>query len=154
MLASGEVMKLGSLVLAATATALFGTPALAHHSFAMFDHAKLSKLSGTVKEFEWINPHAWVHMTVTDATGKTVTWSFEAGSVGQLTQAGWKRDSLKVGDRIEMGFHPLKDGSHGGQVLTVAVDNGTKLCQAHGCNADGGASGVPPGGRGGGGGAD
>jgi hypothetical protein len=150
----GNAMKLRSCLLAAAAAVLFGSPAVAHHSFAMFDHAKVTKLSGTVTELEWINPHSWVHMTVTDAAGKTVTWSFEAGSVGQLTTAGWKRDSLKPGDKIEMGFHPLKDGSHGGQVLTVAVNNGTKLCQAHGCNADGGASGVPPGGRGGGGGGD
>jgi hypothetical protein len=145
-------MRLRAFVLATTAAALFGTPAIAHHSFAMFDHAKLQKLTGTVTEFEWINPHTWVHMTVTDATGKTVTWSFEAGSVGQLTTAGWKRDSLKAGDKIEMGFHPLKDGSYGGQVLTVALESGGRLCQAHGCNADGGASGVPPGGRAGGGG--
>ena len=143
-------MKLRSCLLAASAAALFGSPAVAHHSFAMFDHAKVTKLSGTVTEFEWINPHSWVHIAVVDASGKRVTWSFEAGSVGQLTTAGWKRDSLKMGDKIEMGFHPLKDGSYGGHVLTVAVEHGGRLCQAHGCNADGGASGVPPGGRGGG----
>ena len=147
-------MNIKALGLACVAAAMFALPAGAHHSFAMFDHNKTSSLEGTVKEFEWINPHVWVHMTAPDKDGKAVTWSFEAGSVGQLTTAGWKRDSLKPGYKIEMGFHPLKDGSHGGQVLTVALANGGKLCQAHGCNADGGASGVPPGGRGGGGGGD
>ena len=108
---------------------LFALPASAHHSFAMFDHAKRSTLSGTVKDFEWINPHTWVHLTTVDATGKQTTWSFEAGSVRQLVAAGWKQDSLKVGDKIEMTFHPLKDGSYGGQILTVMLPNGSKLSQ-------------------------
>jgi hypothetical protein len=82
-----------------------------------------------VKEFEWLNPHAWIHLTAIDANGKPVTWSFEAGSTGQLTTAGWKKDDLKVGDKIELGFHPLKDGSHGGQVLTVMTADGRKLAQ-------------------------
>lgn len=116
-------------------------PAYAHHSFAMFDHSKITKLTGTVKEFEWINPHAWLHLTVIDAAGKQIMWSFEAGSVGQLTTAGWKRDSVKVGDKIEIGFHPLKDGSFGGQVLTVLTPSGQSLCQGLGEGCGGGAGG-------------
>ena len=122
---------------ASAAALLFAAPALAHHSFAMFDHAKLQKLGGTVKELEWINPHSWVHMTTTDANGRAITWSFEAGSVGQLTTAGWKRDDLKVGDTITMGYHPLKDGSFGGQVLSVKTADGRTLCQGREC--EGGA---------------
>ena len=134
-------MNIKALGLACVAAAMFALPAGAHHSFAMFDHNKTSSLEGTVKEFEWINPHAWVHMTTTDAAGKSITWSFEAGSVGQLTQAGWKRDSIKVGDKIVMGFHPLKDGSYGGQVLTVKTPAGQTLCQGRECETAGGGGG-------------
>jgi hypothetical protein len=129
-------MTIKALWLAGVAATMFALPAAAHHSFAMFDHNKTSSMEGTVKEFEWINPHAWVHMTVADAAGKAITWSFEAGSTGQLTQAGWKRDDIKVGDKIVMGFHPLKDGSFGGQVLTVKLADGRTLCQGNECEAE------------------
>ena len=122
-------MTLKTLVLAGIAASLFAIPASAHHSFAMFDHNKTTTLTGTVKEFEWINPHSWIHLTAVDPAGKQVTWSFEAGSTGQLTTAGWKQADLKVGDKIEIGFHPLKDGSHGGQVITVMTADGRKLAQ-------------------------
>ncbi len=123
-------MNLKTLGLAGLAASLFALPALAHHSFAMFDHDKPTTLSGTVKEFEWINPHSWVHMMATDpATGKVVQYSFEAGSTGQVAAKGWKIDSLKPGDKISMYYFPLKDGSHGGQVLAVTLADGTKLTQ-------------------------
>ena len=131
-------MNVRAITLAGLAIGLFAAPAYAHHSFAMFDHAKTLKLAGTVKEIEWINPHTWIHLHIVDAAGKQITWSFEAGSIGQLTTAGWKRDDIKAGDKIEMGFHPLKDGSFGGQVLSVAMANGKTLCQGRGCAAEGG----------------
>jgi hypothetical protein len=133
-------MTLKVLVLAGTAC-LLALPAAAHHSFAMFDHAKTVKLTGQVKEVEWINPHTWIHMTAPGKDGKPVTWSFEAGSIGQLVAAGWKKDDVKVGERIEMGFHPLKDGSYGGQVLTVALPDGRSLCQGRECEGARGGGG-------------
>jgi hypothetical protein len=131
-------MNFKAISLACVAGGLFAVAASAHHSFAMFDHNKTDSLVGVVKEVEWINPHVWVHLTQADAAGKSITWSFEAGSVGQLTQAGWKRDDLKVGDMVTMGYHPLKDGSHGGQVLTVKLPGGRELCQGRECEAGGG----------------
>jgi hypothetical protein len=108
-------------------------PATAHHSFAMFDHAVTIKLNGTVKQVEWVNPHSWIHMVTTDAAGKEITWSFEAGSVAQLIQEGWKQDSVRAGDKVEMTYHPLKDGSFGGQVLLVKLPSGVTLCQGRDC---------------------
>lgn len=125
-------MKLKALALAGVMATLYAVPAFAHHSFAMFDHDKTVTLNGTVKEFEWLNPHSWIHLTVMD-NGKPETWSFEAGSTGQLVQAGWKKDSIKVGDKVALSFHPLKDGSHGGQVLTVKTPAGATLCQGREC---------------------
>ena len=125
-------MTFRSFTLATLVLASLAAPASAHHSFAMFDANKSASVSGTVKEFEWINPHVWVHL-VTDESGKPVTWSFEAGSTGQLTVSGWKPDTLKPGDRITLRFHPLKDGSFGGQLLEVTLADGTKLCQGAAC---------------------
>ena len=130
-----------ALVLAGLGAFVFGAPALAHHSFAMFDHNKTSQVSGTVKEFEWINPHVWLHVTSTGPDGKPATWSFEAGGIGQLVVSGWKPDSAKPGDKVTVGFHPLKDGSHGGMLLTTKWDNGKSLCQGPECRASAGVKG-------------
>ena len=134
-------MKIKTMLLAGIASALFTIPALAHHSFAMFDHTKTTKLSGTVTEFEWINPHVWMHMTVLDANGKPQQYSFEAGGVGQLVVSGWTRDTVKPGDKISAGFHPLKDGSFGGMLLEVFLPDGKRMCQGPECRAAAGVKG-------------
>ena len=104
-------------------------PAMAHHSFAMFDldPAHVITLTGTVKELEWVNPHSWLHMMVVNAAGVPEEWSFEMGSPGQLTAKGWKKDIVKVGDVVTISAHPMKDGSHGGNELSVKLANGTLL---------------------------
>lgn len=126
-------MKSKVVGLAALACSLLVVPATAHHSFAMFDAGKTVSLSGTVKEFEWSNPHTWVHLTVQDANGKVATWAFEGGSTGQLAQSGWKKDTIKPGDKIALEFHPLKDGSHGGQLMKITLPDGKSLCQGAEC---------------------
>ena len=76
-------------------------PLLAHHSFAAeFDNKKPVELKGTLVELEWVNPHAWIHMEVTDASGKVAKWDCELGSPNLLMRNGWRRDSLKKGDVI------------------------------------------------------
>ena len=114
------------------AAALLAAPAFGHHAFAMFDQSKVVHLSGTVKQFEFVNPHAWLHVTILDDKGDASTWSFEGGSVNQLVSLGWK-DSVRPGDRIEVGFRPMKDGSRGGQLMNVKLENGQKLCSNLGC---------------------
>jgi hypothetical protein len=113
----------------AVAMAAYAVPALAHHSFAMFDKDKTVKISGTLKEFEWTNPHAWLHV-VTNEGGKQVEWSFEMGSVGQVAAQGWKADIVKPGDKITIEGHPLKDGSRGGQYRIATLADGRTLGQA------------------------
>jgi len=73
-------MHIKSLGLAGIASVLLAAPVFAHHSFSMFDQSKTVSVVGNVKEFEWINPHVWLHV-VALADGKT--WSFEAGGPGQ-----------------------------------------------------------------------
>jgi Family of unknown function (DUF6152) len=119
-------MRLKSL-LAGLAATMFAAPALAHHSFAMFDREKAMSVSGVVKEYEWTNPHAWVHVMVADAGAKAVEWSFEMQSIAQDTRAGWRADSVKPGDKISVEFHPLKDGTRGGQLMAATLADGKRL---------------------------
>jgi hypothetical protein len=121
-------VKLGLFVASALGVAVLASATLAHHSFAMFDHKKVQKVAGTIKEFEYINPHSWVHIVTADE--RPVTWAFEMGGTGQLTRDGWTRDTVKVGDKVTVEFHPLIDGSHGGQFLAVTFADGRTICQA------------------------
>jgi hypothetical protein len=111
---------LGGLVLA-------GGPALAHHSFAMFDGDKVLTLDGTVKEFQWTNPHTWTQLQVTNPQGAVEEWAIEGGSLNALARQGWKRTSLKPGDKISMKIHPLKSGEKGGSFMSATLADGTVL---------------------------
>src|SRR5437764_15230672 len=119
-------MKIKVLGVASLALLLFLLPALAHHSFAMFDQSKVVYLSGKVKQLEWVNPHAWLHLTVTSANGSEATWSFEGGSVAQLASLGWKPDSFPAGVEVKIGFRPIMVGSRGGQYRLVSLPNGSQ----------------------------
>jgi hypothetical protein len=116
------------LVFTAIVVPAFVAPAFAHHSFAMFDFQKTVILSGTVKEFEWTNPHAWLRIMVNDpASGKVLQYAVEMGSPGQQARVGWKPDSVKPDDVVTVTMHPLKDGSRGGQFMSVVLPSGQQL---------------------------
>ncbi|MEY4878925.1 MAG: hypothetical protein RJB62_394 [Pseudomonadota bacterium] len=112
---------------AACMAAMFLSSASAHHSFAMFDQDKIVTMEGTVTEFEWINPHSWLHFTATSEDGQEQEWSIELASVGQQVRAGWTPETLKPGDPITIEFNPLRDGTRGGTLLNVTLPNGEKL---------------------------
>ncbi len=105
------------------ATAL---PALAHHSFAMFDMAKTISVQGTVKQVQWTNPHVWVALTVT-ADGKSTDLDFEAAAIPVLKNAGWTKNTVKAGDSITIIGHPYKDGRAGGSIDHVLLADGKKV---------------------------
>jgi hypothetical protein len=111
----------------AVAILLCVTPAFAHHSFAAFDMAKEITISGVVKEFQWLNPHSWIQMTVKDASGNDVEWSIETGSPSSLSRQGWKPRILKPGDQITVITHPLRDGRNGGSLVSVKLADGTRI---------------------------
>ncbi|HXJ00453.1 MAG TPA: DUF6152 family protein [Micropepsaceae bacterium] len=114
--------------LAALVLTGIAAPAVAHHSFAMFDQSKTVTLKGVVRELEWTNPHVWIRVMVPDqATGKPLQYAFEMGSVPRSTYDGWKKDTVKPGDAITLTIHPLKDGSRGGMYLAAQLADGTKL---------------------------
>jgi len=114
--------RLAAFALLSAAAAF--TPATAHPSFAMVDNTKEVTVVGTVKAFQWTNPHSWLQVVVTGTDGKDVEWSFEGGSPGILSRNGWKRTSVKPGDKVTVIFYPLKDGKPGGSFLEVKTPDG------------------------------
>ncbi len=119
-------MKMKAVILAGMAFAI-ASPALAHHSFAMFDSGKNITLTGVVKEFEWTNPHVWIYVVVPDETGAPREWGFEMQAIQQDMAGGWRPDSVKPGDKVSIEFHPLKDGTRGGQLVSAILADGRKL---------------------------
>jgi len=126
-------MKIRAFGFVGIAALLAIGPAAAHHSFAIFDQTKVLRISGTLKEFELVNPHAWLHVNVTNDAGQTLMWSFEGGSVAQLVQLGWKRENFRPGGQVEVLFRPMRDGSRGGQLMSATPAGGQKVCSNRGC---------------------
>jgi hypothetical protein len=104
-------------------------PATAHHSYTMFDLAREATVSGVVADFQWTAPHAWIELTVpTKRTPSGVeVWSIEGMSPSYLARRGWTRKTLRPGDKVSIVIHPLKDGSHGGTVVRVTLQDGRVL---------------------------
>ena len=143
-------MKFAALGLAGIAVAFGAIPAVAHHSFAMFDASKQTTVAGTVKEFQWTNPHAFIVMMVANGDGprnhpllkdlnlpplliddfngdgQVDQWAIEMGGPGGLARQGWVPKTLKPGMNISVIMHPLREG-HGGQFLAVTLPDGTQL---------------------------
>jgi Family of unknown function (DUF6152) len=99
----------------------------AHHSFAMFDQGKQVTLKGTIHEFQWTNPHAWIHIDVLNPDGLKDTWQVELNSPNNLKRQGWKSFSIKPGDAVTLVLNPLKDGSKGGLFVSITLPDGTVL---------------------------
>ncbi|HSG33995.1 MAG TPA: DUF6152 family protein [Sphingomonadaceae bacterium] len=110
----------------AIALAALTVPAAAHHSFAMFDQKKIVTLEGTVHEFQWTNPHAFIELDVV-TNGRLARWSIELNSPNNLKRQGWKRTSLKAGDKITLRTNPLRNGQAGGLFLDLEKSDGTVL---------------------------
>ena len=101
-------------------------PALAHHSFAMFDRGKTLALTGAVTSFEMVNPHGWLKVAVQDGD-KTHTWSLETGPPGVMRRAGWTPMTVAEGDKVTVKLHPMKDGSYAGQLVSVVLPTGKTI---------------------------
>ncbi len=112
----------------ACAALLVGTTAaFAHHSFAMFDQSRQLPLSGTVKEFQWTNPHSFIELDVLRSDGTTDLWHVELNSPNNLKRQGWRSGSLKPGDKVMVVINPLRDGQHGGLFLYITLPDGSVL---------------------------
>ena len=90
----------------------------------MFDRSKTDTLTGVVKSLDIINPHSWLDVVVTDPQGGQVDYALEMGGPGQIERQGWSHDTLQPGDKVTVRLHPLRDGSHGGQLVSAVLPNG------------------------------
>jgi hypothetical protein len=100
--------------------------AWAHHSFSMFDATHEKTLVGTIKEFQWTNPHTWLWLDVPATNGIAAgEWGIEGMSPNFLGRRGWSKTTLRPGDKVTIVIHPLKDGSKGGTFLSVTLPDGS-----------------------------
>lgn len=98
-------------------------PALGHHSAAPFDFTKSAQLTGTVVQFDVINPHSHIILRVADQRG-TRDIGFEGHSASNFYRQGWRRGSVSAGDKISVSFAPRRDGADGGFVMQFRTRDG------------------------------
>ncbi len=113
-------------VTAMTGLALTVLPVEAHHSFAAaFDETKPVSVSGVVTEIRLENPHSWFYVEVTDSAGKVTTWGFEGNTPTSLIRAGYKRDAVKVGDKVTIkGSHARDLSANMGAAREIVLQDG------------------------------
>lgn len=114
-----------ALVLAAGAMA--ASLATAHHSDAMFEREKVLELSGTVKEFQFTNPHTWIQVDVKDDKGELVEWSLEWGSPNQLGRQGIRPSSFPAGTAVTIRTNPMRDGTPAGSFVGAKFADGKTI---------------------------
>ena len=114
------------LIRSILAAGLALSAAQAHHSFSMFNSTGEVTITGTVKEFQWTNPHTFTFVDVTGADGKVETWGLEGMSPNYLGRRGWSKRTLNPGDKISVVIYPLKDGLKGGMFLRAKLADGTE----------------------------
>ena len=96
----------------------------AHHSGVAYDHGNSVTVSGTVKEFQWTNPHTWIVVMVPDGKGGEERWDLEGTTVNTLVRAGWTVKTLRPGMQVKILVSPRKDGTPGGEWNRVLAING------------------------------
>ena len=112
-------------VLAAATT--LSAPAYAHHSTAMFDMEHTVSLTGTVKDFQWTQPHTWIDFEVPNGAGPAEKYGIEGMSPSYLGRNGWSKHTLSPGDKVTVAIHPLKDGRKGGFDASVTWPDGKTM---------------------------
>jgi len=122
-------MKLHLLLGLATAT-LIATPALAHHSFAMFDNSRSITIHGKVTAYQFTNPHSYLDIDADKAVGegaKVQHYTLEMTSPNMLVRGGWNSRTVHAGDEVTAVVAPLRDGRPGGLLLELVLPTGKHM---------------------------
>ena len=120
-------MKARTTFACALAVMAIAGSASAHHAFNMYQNDRYVTLNGVVKTWVWKNPHAMIEFVAMLPDGKTETWSVECSSPNIIGRKGWSMDSIKVGDKLPLTLHPMKDGSNYGLMVSVITPRGETL---------------------------
>ena len=102
-------------------------PVMAHHSFEMFDMSKAMTVTGTIKDFQWTNPHTFTFIDVPNDKGGVDTWAIEGMSPNFLGRRGWTKHTLNPGDKVTVTIYPLKEGKMGGVFLHATLPDGKEM---------------------------
>ena len=125
---NAAILRRAATTIASLAVACtLALPAAAHHSTAMFDFSKTVEIKGTIKEFQWTNPHTWTVVEVEGDPAVAGEYGLEGMSPNYLGRNGWTKNTLKYGDKVTLLIHPLKDGRKGGFMMTVKFPDGRVL---------------------------
>ena len=117
-----------AMLVAVTLASAASVPLAAHHSFtAEFDAKQPVLFKGTVTKMEWINPHVWIHMNVTQPNGKTEAWMVEGGAPTVLFRRGFSKTSLQAGTQIVVDGYRAKDGTNKMNAREITFADGRKL---------------------------
>lgn len=100
---------------------------VAHHSSAMFDKEKVRDVTATIREFQWTNPHVWIQITLENDQGEQEEWSIEGLGPNGLFRNGWRPNSFKPGDVVEIRFNPMHDGTNAGGFIGAKFPDGKTL---------------------------
>ena len=115
----------GSLVMALC----MAGPAWAHHNAAGIDRTKTVTVEGAVKQFKWANPHSWIEIEVPDKKGGVEIWNAEMTAPAGLVKAGWKKTTVKAGDKVKIVLNPMANGTPGGLFVSMTLPTGQVLTQ-------------------------
>ena len=116
-------LKVGFFALALAVGLIAVQPAFAHHSGAGFSN-DVKVITGTVKAFQFTNPHSWIQVNVVDEAGKTTEWSLEWGSPNQLGRDGYRPSTFPLGTKVQFKLHPMSNGSPVGGFMAAKFEDG------------------------------
>jgi hypothetical protein len=122
-------MKNKLLIAVAGIGLLLGTaPIWAHHAFAAeFDVNSPVTVKGTITKVEWVNPHAWLYVDVTDPDGKVTNWHFELGPPNALFRLGWKKNSIQAGTAVTVTGFKAKGSENTANGRAITLPDGKEL---------------------------
>jgi hypothetical protein len=120
-------MSRKSYALLLTAAAFPAATVRAHHSPVMFDQSQPRTMTGTVREFQWTNPHSYIQLVVKNEQGQDEEWSLEMGASVYLYNLGWRPSTVRAGDTLTVTIAPLRKGGQGGLLLKAAGADGKQI---------------------------